>query len=232
MRLSTLTKLLGFPLRNLKNLCLSSRHLSLLLLCLYSYTGFGQTKEALSTDPKLLWSASYVHSSTINPGFQVHGTWIFKENVKAKRKSKSGLTSRQQKRQFALATRLGFYWDPLSHISLFNQYFFSYRWVFENEGGQQKFWLLAAGFGPGYQRNFYEEVYEVDANNQVKKIGPASRGFVSSTFDLHFTRARKNKRFNAWMFGFNSTFLYNYNATIAPVNNIYFGFRFNFKPKT
>ena len=204
--------------------------LLLLLFCLYTPFCFGQTEEAASTNPEFQWAATYLHNGTVNPGFQVNGTWVFKENIKIKKNA--GLINRQQKRQFILESRLGFYWDPLSHISLFNQYLFSYRWVFEKEGSPQKNWALAAGIGPGYQRNFYAETYEVNANNQVKKLKSASRGFVSSTLDVHFIRARKNKRFSAWILGFNNTFLYNYNATIAPINNFYFGFRFNFKPKT
>ena len=203
-----------------------------LILLLLPCWGIAQSDK--QTKIPIEFSIAYTHSGTSNPGLQFGADWVFKELVTQKKKKVRNLGEYtvERKRQIALESRLGFYWDPFSHVAVFNQYLLSFRFLFQRPGPDRPQWNMAIGFGPGYQQNLLPEVYEVDANNQVKDLGVAGRGYLSTVFDFRVARERKEKRLNAWFFGLNTVWLFDYNATIAPINSLFFGFRFKLKPQS
>lgn len=177
---------------------------------------------------------SYLHNGITNPGLQLHAEWVFHSRSKTfqKENRRLGRHFQTSERQFALEGRLGTYWDPLTQWAAFNHYIFSYRFVYRKPGMKQPSWAIALGLGPGYFHSILPETYAVDDQGNVRKIGLAGRGYFSTILDFKFIRERPGKRLSAFFWGLNTFSLYNYNATLAPTNNLYFGFRFQLKSKS
>lgn len=185
----------------------------------------------IATPSKVQFGIAYLHNGTANPGLQLNADWVFHTRSKRfeKENQKRGKYFQISERQFAVEARLGTYWDPLTQWAIFNHYLLSYRFVYRKPTMKQPSWTLSVGLGPGYFQSILSETYEVDDQGNVRKIGLAGRGYFSTVLDFKFIRERPGKRLGAWFFGFNTFWLNNYNATSAPTNNLFFGFRFQLK---
>lgn len=201
----------------------------LLLLCTWTSTLMAQSNNP--KEERFHFGVAYLNNGVINPGLQLDADWVIKVFTKTKNKThpKLGKYTIQRKRQLALETRLGFYWDPLANVTLFNQYLLCYRWLYQKPGEEHKDWNLSLGIGPGYHHVLLPETYEVDEQGQVSELGLAARAYPSAILDFRFIRSRKSKRLNAWFIGFNTLSIFNYNATAVSTNSMYFGFRLKLK---
>lgn len=177
---------------------------------------------------------AYVHNGLVNPGLQVGVEWPFKNMVRFKEKTtrRSGSYLATRRRQLALEARLGFFWDPLTQVGLFNQYLFSYRFVLQKSGTKHPQWMMGVGLGPGYFRSLLTETYEVDANGQVRQLGLAGRGYFAPVLAFRFIRERPDKPIKSWFLEVDTMWLTNYNAGTVSYTQVLFGFRFPFQKLT
>ncbi len=202
---------------------------ALLCFVLFSfYPVYTQNTDPATIFKSATYTFSYFGNNLVNPGIKSSVNFTLTE--KTTDKTKTGRTGKSINKsitkQLLAGANIGFFWQPESHIGVFNFYELTYRRIKQSNNSFYQF-----GAGPGIYRSFYPETFEVDNNGNVTKTPLGGRTYFAPVVTFGSGKFKKAGFLNALTFTTNLMFLFDYNSGVVPLLNLEIDFCFDFKKK-
>lgn len=203
----------------------------ILLLMPFLTLGYGQkskvkqvVKLPTNFQERLDFNAAYYGNMLWNPGlkFGAEYVWRAKQIVKTNRKNKTKTITKEK----ILSGDVGFFWDPQSHVGVFNYYGIIFRRTNSKRNRQLNFKVNPLG----YYRSFLPETYAVTESG-VDKVTLPGRNYYAPSFSIGMGKLQNGKTLKARYVNLNFMFLTPYNTNLSPLISLDFGFRFNGKKR-
>ena len=195
-------------------------------LFIYFNSVYSQTDGSISLFDSRIYTFSYFGNNLINPGAKAGITFTLTEKttLKNKTKKKGKKVDKSSTKQLLAGADIGFFWQPESHIGVFNYYEIIYRKIKLRNNSYS-----IIGIGPGIYRSFYPETFEVDDNDNVNKVTFGGRTYFAPVLTFGTGKFKTDSFLHSLTFATNLMFLFDSNSGIVPLLNFEIGFCFDFK---